>query len=538
MPRQGITRRQTLAASGAVSTSLLLGFSGSALAQQDGGSLHVTQQVEPAHDYDPVVLNDAYSGRIANHLFDGLYELGEALEIEPKIAVDEPEVEDDGMRYIVEIHDGIEFHNGDPLTAEDVLHSFTAPVEEETDNAPSFDMIDIDSSDVIDEHTVQFDLLEPYGAFPTMTLATNIVNRDLRLEEDDVDPAERSYNVDDPIGTGPFQYVDHAEGEFFDMERWDDYWDEPMPEVESVRWVATEDDAARTAQIRAGDTDMMTGIPPADYDLLVGDDDLEVYNTQSISYFYIAFNCNEGPTQEADVRNAIEHTFSASAFVDDVIGELGENAVAPLGPSVLEEWGFPADEYAAMENEYDPEQAVELMDGHVSDGWQPELIAPPDDIRIALMERLAGRLNELSQFGLDINAQVRSLSWGEFLERYSTGNEDDYAAYTLGWTGHNDPDAYYWALFHETNEGITQGHYYDNQEFHDTIRDARETFDDDERFDLYDQATRTLLEDKVHIPTYSIHNSIAALPHVEDIYVHPHSSVKPRLVSDHHNVSV
>ncbi|MCU4972266.1 ABC transporter substrate-binding protein [Halobacteria archaeon AArc-m2/3/4] len=523
---------------GAVSTSFLLGYSGQVGAQEGDGSIHITQQVEPAQDYDPVVLNDAYSARIANHIYDGLYEFGPELEIEPKVAVGEPEVEEDGMRYIVEIEDGIEFHNGDPLTAEDVLHSFTAPVEEETDNAPTFDMIDIEASDTIDEHTVQFDLLEPYGPFPTMTLATNIVNMDLRLEEEDVDPAERSYNVDDPVGSGPYQYVDHAEGEFFDMVRWDDYWDEPLPNVEEVRWVATEDDAARTAQIRAGDTDFITGIPPADYELLDGEDGVEVYNTPSISYFYIAFNCNDGPTQEPEVRNAIDHTFSASAFIDDIIGELGENAVAPMGPSVLEEWGFPADEYAEMENEYDPEQAAEMMEGHVPDGWEPELIAPPDDIRIALMERVAARLGEMTQFGVDINPQVRSLSWGEFLDRYTTGDADDYAAYTLGWTGHNDPDAYYWALFHEENEGVTQGHYYDNSEFHQTIRDARETFDEDERFDLYDQATRMLLEDKVHIPAYSIHNSIAALPHVEDLEVHPHSSIKPRLVSDHHNVDV
>ncbi|WP_254864372.1 ABC transporter substrate-binding protein [Halovivax gelatinilyticus] len=537
MLRSNTTRREVLAAGGAVSASLLIGFTGTAAARQDG-TLHITQQVEPAHDYDPVVLNDAYSARIANHLYDGLYEFGPELDIHPKIAVDEPEVEEDGTRYIVEIHGGIEFHNGDPLTAEDVLHSFTAPVVEETDNITEFDMIDVESSDTIDEHTVQFDLLEPYGPFDTMTLATNIVNSELRMEEEGTPPAERSYNVDNPVGSGPFVYVDHQDGEFFDMERWDDYWDEPMPELQSVRWVATEDDAARTAQIRAGDTDMGLGIPPADYDLLVEEDDVQVLNEQSISYFYIAFNCNEGPTTEPEVRNAIEYTFSASTFIEDIIGELAENAVAPMGPAVVEEWGFPADEYAEMENEFDPEQAADMLEGHDVDGWEPELIAPPDDIRISLMERVAARLGELGQFGVDVNPQVRSLSWAEFLERYTTGNESDYAMYTLGWTGGPDPDAYYWPLFHEENAGITQGHYYENPEFHEMLRNARESVDQDERFELYDEATRTLLEDKVHVPTYSIHNSVAAMPDVEDIEVHPDSGTKPRVVSDHHNTSV
>ncbi|MFW6152983.1 MAG: ABC transporter substrate-binding protein, partial [Halobacteriota archaeon] len=54
--------------------------------------------------------------------------------------------------------------------------------------------------------------------------------------------------------------------------------------------------------------------------------------------------------------------------------------------------------------------------------------------------------------------------------------------------------------------------------------------------DLYDNATREILEQKVHIPGYNLRNSIGAQPHVRDLEVHPDSGTKPRLVSDHHNV--
>lgn len=512
--------------------------------------LHLTQQVEPAHDYDPVVLNDAYSARIANHIFDGLYEYGEAFELVPKLATGDPEIERDGRRIIVEIVDNAVFHNGDPVTAEDVLHTFIAPVHEATDNITSYDMLDIEESTTVDEHTVQFELPEPYAPFTTMTLASNVANKQARLDamgltEDEwwdhdfvEDPIfeDTTYNKEDPIGSGPFQYVDHVSGDFADIVRWDDYWDDPLPTLESVRWVATEDDAARTAQIRAGDTDIITGIAPPDWEVLEEDAGVDVYSELSVSYFYLAFNINEGPTANPDVRHGIDHCFSMTDFVESIIGPAGANAISPLPEALLETWDLPIDEYAGLENEYDPELAADLLSGNVPDGWDPILMAPPDDIREALCERVASRLQELP--GLDIQPRVQRIDWPAFLERYATGSTDDYTMYALGWTGGPDPDAYLYPLFHESSAGVNQGHFYESDTgFHDWIAEGRTNPDFDTRRDLYEDVIREILEEKVHIPGYNMMNSIAALPEVADIEVHAHSSIKPRLVSDHHNVN-
>lgn len=549
--RANLSRRQLLAGGAALSAGAVLA---GCVGDDDGGdreqSIHITQQVEPAHDYDPIVSNDAYSVRILNHFFDGLYEYDEGLSLQPKLATGEPEVERDGMRYVVEITDDAEFHNGDPVTAEDVLHSFVAPVVEETDNITSYDMIDVEESTTIDDTTVQIDLNEPYAPFETVTIAVNVVNKSERLDalgldEDewwDADEhgfEESDYNKSNPVGSGPFQYVEHVDGEYTDIERWDDYWDEPLPNLTEARWVATEDDASRVSQIKAGDTDMMTGLPPEDWEDIAANDEVDVYSTLSVSYFYVAYNCNEGPTTESDVRNGVEHAFSATAFVDEIIGEAGANAISPLPPSLLEEWDLPAEEYEALENEYDPEQAADLIGPHLDGTWEPEIIAPPDDIRVQLAERIAARLGELADHGVEIDPQVRRLDWAEFLERYVSGEADDYAMYTLGWTGGSDPDVYMWPLFHEENAGVTQGHFYDpDTPFHENLRAARETVDQSARRELYDEAITELLEETVNTPAYHLTNSIVARPYVDDLEVHPDSAISPRLVSDHHNVSL
>lgn len=67
--------------------------------------LHVPRQHEPAHDYDPIVSNDAPSVRILNHLFNGLYKYDDGLDLRPKLTTGDPDVEKDERRYLVQITD-------------------------------------------------------------------------------------------------------------------------------------------------------------------------------------------------------------------------------------------------------------------------------------------------------------------------------------------------------------------------------------------------------------------------------------------------
>lgn len=516
--------------------------------------LHVTQPIEPRHNYDPVVADDSYSEAIGNHLYDGLYAFGEGFNLEPQLAVGDPEIENDGQRYIIEVVDDANFHNDDPVTAEDVLHSLIAPVHEGTTPAIFFNMIDLEASTTIDEHTVQFDLNRPYAPFQSISLTQNIVNKDARLEsmgfdsedewwdhdfESDPRWEDSSFNKENPVGSGPFRFVEYVDGDYTDIERWDDYWDDPVPELESVRWVATEDDASRTAQIRAGDTDLVSETAPPDWEVIQDDSSVDLHEEPSVGYIYLGYNCNEGPTAEVDVRRGIEHAFSVSSFVEDTIGQAAENAVAPLASPVLEEWGLPTDDFAALENEFDPQAAADLIGPHVPDPWEPTLIAPPDDTREALIERVGSRLSALDEYGVNIEPDTRRLDSATFSETSSTGDADDYQVYVGGWTGGPDPDYNIYYLLHEDTEGFVQGHYYQpDTDFHDKIIQAQTTLDTDERVDLYEQIITEALEQTVHTPGYTRYNSSAVRPGVEDVNVHPSGRLHPRLVSSQNNTYV
>ena len=134
------------------------------------------------------------------------------------------------------------------------------------------------------------------------------------------------------------------------------------------------------------------------------------------------------------------------------------------------------------------------------------------------------------------NVEVQRLDWGAFLDKYSTGNEDDYNMYTLGWVDEFDPDGYLYYMFHPEVESETNGCYYRNEDVADKLTRARQSADREERNRLYTEATTTILEDRAHLPAYNLKNSFGVKEYVSDFTSHPVDSF--HLVTDNNNVSV
>lgn len=518
------TRRRLLASGAAVSAAALAGCIGGG-GSGDGDRFHFTQEQSREEQFDPVVSNDAYSFQVIQLVFDGLYEYDEGLELQPKLAAGEPTVERDGTRYIFELVEGATFHNGDEVTAGDVAHSFTAPVEEETENASEYDMIE--STEVIDDYQLQVDLgEEPYGPFELATMGVTVVPESVRTED------REAFNTD-PVGSGPFEFADLQENEYVDLERNDDYWGDLEPNLEEVRFVAHGDPAGRVSDIRAGNTDVIAGIPNDDWDVLENEDGVTLHSAESPTFMYMAFNCNEGPTTTPEVRQAIAHSFSMQDFIESNAGNVSSPMYSPIPPVVNEVWGFPEEEYQEMLPEYDPDQAQSLLDEHAPDDFTPTIITP-EGIRAQLAERIATRLDEIG-YGAD----VQVLDFATLVDTYTSGNADDYQMYLLGWTGGPDPDYYLYPLFHESQAGTNQGHYYGGSDgFHEAIAEGRNSAGQENRYDIYEPVIREIVDQLPVLPAFTQDNTMASRNYVQDLQAHPEVTRNPTLVAEYTNVSM
>ena len=518
-----------------------------------GGEVRFAQDNARAEDFDPVIANDLYSAEVYDWVFDGMYEWTDELQLEPKIATDMPDVEEDGTRLIYEIRDDVEFSDGTPLTSEDVEHTVIAPVLEATDNQGTFSLIE--RTEIIDEHSIQLDLRFAETQWQMQTQAFNVVSKEHRLEDpdayDDATPDELpeaadedlveeltgyvndDYNVNpvgNTIGSGPYEFVEFTENEAAVLELRDDYWDDDVEAyVERLVLEAVEEDPTRMSAIEAGDYDVTTDIVNDDLPGLADNDDLQVHVDESPSYMYMAFNCtDEADTSDPDIRRGICHAFSMDDFVRINMNNTATAIPAPVPPIADVEFGFPMDEWSEeLYPSYDPDLAEELLEENAPDDFNPTILAPAGDPREDLAEHIATRLDEI---GFD--ATVNGVDFGTLTDMYNTGDPDDYEMYLLGWTGGPDPNAYLYSLFHEDMAGVTQGHFYEGQgDFHDKIAEARGLQDVDERRELYIDVIEEILEYLPVLPAYSMHNTLVNQTHLRDVHGHPAAGTAPRWAS-------
>jgi peptide/nickel transport system substrate-binding protein len=495
-----------------------------------GGKLRIALVKSPL-EFDPIVLNDVPSDQVAQNIYDGLYQYDQSTGLVPSLATGEPEVTRDGTRWVVEMTGDATFHNGEPVTAEDVKYTFEAPVAEETENASELNMID--SISTVDETTVQFDLKFPYGPF-IHQLDFDIVSKVAREEDKD------AFNTQNPVGSGPFEFVEWQEGSFVRLQRNDDYWGEPMPNLAELELVPVEEATTRVTTLRNGENDVIEEIPPKLYSTVRGISDASIDEVAGIGYFYLAFNCNEGPTADARVREAVDYCFSMDQAVSSYVEPTGIRQYSPLPASIAEDWNMPVDEWEQIPHDKNIEEAQALFDeAGVPMDYSWNIIVPPDDKREQIGITVS---NGLKEAGFQ-NVSVQRLDWGAFLDKYVTGDENDYNMYTLGWSGDPDPDAFTYFLLGRTEDtlGVTNGTYWGNnsdvgKEAAQKFVTARESSNREERQQLYAEAITTMLEERAHLPAYNLKNSFGVKEYVNDFTSHPVDSF--HITTNHNNVSV
>lgn len=469
-------------------------------------------------EFDPVVLNDVPSHQVCAQIFSSLYRYDEGLGFVPDLAAGDFETPDD-TTYVVELRDDAQFHNGDPVTADDVIYSMTAPVEEETPNAPYFNGIgEFD----VDGNTITFHLDDPDPVFSIYALMSLIVPEDAREEDPEA-------FIRNPVGSGPFVFDDWEEGNFVRLQRWDDYWGEETANLTEVEFEPIEESTTRITSLETESADIIQGIPPDLYQQVENMDHASIQSAESFGYYYVDFNCNEGPTEDVRVREAVDYSFSMQRAVENFVEPAGERAFAPLNRPIMEEWGFPEDEWAEIpHDEPDLDMAEQLLDeaGVSPDNWEPLVIVPPDDMR----EQIGiSMMNGLEELGYD--TQVQRLEWGTYLDTFTTGNADDYNMYVLGTGGGPDPENILPWSFDPDLQGQNTGNFYFNEEMAERLEAAGQTNDREERKEHYEFVIETILEDRVQLPAYTMQNSWGVNDVVQDLDIHGSSHYNPRLHS-------
>jgi len=365
------------------------------------------------------------------------------------------EQSDDGLTWTYTIRDDAVFHDGEPLTADDVAYTFNRVLDGKVEqtNYGSY-VAQIESVEATDDTTVVMTLKKPT---PIMErLAVPILPEHIWSKIDDDEVAEYTNEPDaDPpggIGSGPFVLEEAREGQFYRFSTNEDYWGE-VPVIDGVEYRFYRSADAMVQALKNGEIDFADDIDAPLFDALEGEEDIEARDSVYYGWNYLTFNSGAALTdgtpigtghpslKDPRVRLAIHHAVDKEVLVDHTLGGRGSPGTTII-PPLYPEHAEPADPVT-----YDPAEANRILDEAGYARGQDGIRTMPDGSN-PLVYQLYSRQNSetsqstiqflqgwLEEIGIDSTAEV--VSEGRL---YEIAGEGTFDMYEWGWVSEPDPD--------------------------------------------------------------------------------------------------
>lgn len=442
---------------------------------------------------DPRFATSDYDAKLSRMVFAGLVttdtEDGEpALDLASAIATPTP------TRYEVTLRDDARFHDGHPVTSEDVVYTWT---QLDAVGSPFAGNVAGVSVTALDDRTVVFELPEPSAPF-VLELDLGIVPRHVLAETG-------TFGDRDPIGAGSWRFVRTDPDGTTLLEAFAS-GHAPPQHLRHVAFRIVPDDTTRLLALMAGSVDLaQNATPQVLLPVVERDDELVIETSPSFKYSYIVFNLDVPPLDDVRVRRAIAMGIDRDEIITH---RLGGAAVRSTGLLPPHHWAWAPSRVW----DYDPEAALRELD---AGGYAPDA----DGCRVRLVHKTSSNrfyrgiaaliAAQLAEIGVCV--EVQSWEWGTFFGDVKAGN---FEMASLQWTSVVDPDLFAW-IFHSSNiptaentsAGGNRGRYR-NPALDALLDEGARTLDRDERRRIYAEVQAILSEDLPYVSLWHEDNVV------------------------------
>jgi ABC-type transport system substrate-binding protein len=497
----------------------------------DGGTLTLLFADPPT--FDPHLAEDNISGLLVNEIFGGLVTIEPFnFAVVPDLA-ESWEISEDGVNYTFNLRPDAKFHDGKPLTAQDVKWSIervadpelVSPVVDQylndivgvqarLDDAAS----EVSGVQVVDDHTVRFTIDAAKAYFlAKMTYPTGFV-----LDQENVGLGESWFET--PNGTGPFRLDEYVIGETIRLGR-NEYYHLGPPHLDEVDMILS--GGSRMILFENDEIDV-TGVGLADLERIL--DPSSPLNPLVHPYparfttSYIGLNVDQAPLDDPKFRKALNLAFDR----DQIASVVYEGAVRPAKTVIPPR--FPSFNPNLDPYPYDPEEARRLL-------AESKYGADPDSIPRLILS-ISGSLGAAVPLGLEVilqaweqelglQVEIQQTEWATFLEDV---NDEKYQMFSLAWgADYPDPENFLDLLFHSRSEGNRTN--YANPEVDAILEQARVEQDPARRFELYNQVEEMILADAPWVLLWNDEDWYFLIkPRIRDYYLLPLTIPKFRYV--------
>jgi peptide/nickel transport system substrate-binding protein len=455
-----------------------------------GGAYAATLTVALTTDpvsLDPHAINDVVSAQAMRQIYDTLVVQTEALELVPGLAESWEQL--DEVTWEFRLREGVTFHNGDPLTAGDVVFSFNRLRDPATGSPGAFVLGFVEAVEATDELTVRVTTQYPFAPI----LAHLSLNPTSILSERAVSEAGEAYGTEVAVGTGPFSLVRWEVAQQLELARNPDWWGGEVG-AERLVFRPIVETSVRAIELELGAVDIAYGLG-SEAARLEENPAVTLLSGETLGTDYIGFNTQKEPFDDARVRQAVHHAVDIDAIIEAVYQGQAVRAQGPISPQV-----FGA---LALETyDYDPERARALLaEAGYPEGVSVTIWTNNTPRRIEIAEILQSYLAEVG-----IAAEVEVFEWGAYLAGITEGRHQ---MILLGWiTVTGDADYGLYGPFHSSQHGVANRVFYTNARVDELIDLGRQESDPELRAAHYAEAQQLIVEDApwvfVAVPTETI----------------------------------
>lgn len=469
---------------------LFAGF-GQVSADKYGGTAVFRILGEPSA-FIPFVAGDTIYGLVSVVLTEPIVRLGLDNQWEPKLA-ESWEISDDGTVYTFHLREDAMWHDGTPVTSDDVIFTYNLVMDVEAGIAFRTQQL-ISGEPVVyekvDDRTFQVILPEPFA--PYLSFMITPVPKHIW---EDVDPRnyKRTSDPDFFVSSGPFKFVEYRAGEYIRFKRNDNYWG-GKPYLDEIVFRIIPDNNAAAIALESGQVNF-TDVASIDFRRMINDTRIQTFQKPSGNVQFLCMNNAVFPFDDVLVRKAVQHLINREAIVNQVM--LGfalpaRNFMVPTDMFYNED--------VIVKYDHNIEKAKELL---AEAGFTPRRdgILEKDGKALEFdiiftsgnTEREQASLimqSDFAQTGIKVN--LRSLEWSAIIDILnSTERPHPYQALIIGNTLGPDPTRYR-LVYHSGSDAYPA---YSNPQADMLFDQGDREFDFNKRQEIYEELQKVITDD-------------------------------------------
>ena len=456
---------------------------------------------------DPQALNNGTTTSVLYNVFSNLVKYDDAGEIVMDLG-QSYELLEDQVTWEFKIREDAVFHDGTPVTAEDVAWSLTRVMTDES-SSDYMNFSPLAEAVAVDDYTVHVVSKDPYPIMLQLLCKGGAAVLPKAYFEENGEEAWLA----NPIGSGPYQLTEYVKDDHVTLVPFADYYGEQNPDWEEVIFRVVPESSTRVGELIAGNVDAVNMVIPTEWERVNGNEGTAVVNGPSTRVYQLALKTDKGPTADLRVRQAIDLAIDDQTIVDTILQGAGTPMLTRIPSGVNG-----CNEDLVGKYNYDPERAKELLaEAGYPDGFSMKIEAPTG--RYTMDAEISQAIVAmLSQVGITVDLQLlESSAYSNVFSAHSA--EDGFmTCFGLGFF-----DASYGMIgyFGVNTSGESN---WNDQEYIDMYYEAEFNMNEEERTQLF-QEMQQMVADEVPYAiicqidnSYGVKDSITMTPRLDDVW--------------------